>query len=162
MNKRRKTVLLVLALLTLFAFPSIGGQETVFVQKEGITVRSGPGNYYPSVGTATKDERYTVLETSGKWMRIRLSEETSGWIPDYAVGEKKAGFSLGSSVSQAVGSKEASTATPTAAAKGFNSDVEKKYSRERGLDFSPVDAMEAYTISPDEMEKFLSEGGLEK
>jgi uncharacterized protein YgiM (DUF1202 family) len=160
MNSR--VIFLIFFLMALLTLPSTGQNDKAVIQKDEAMVRSGPGSYYPVSGTVRKGESYPVVERSGKWMRIKLAGDASGWIPESVASGKKGGFDLGSNLSKAVGSSEASSTTPTAGAKGFNADVEKKYAQQRGLDFSAVDAMEAYSISPKEMEAFLDEGGLKK
>ena len=158
--KGGEVIFLIIAFLMVLSGSSVGETDEVRLRKDGVIVRGGPGSYYLMKATADKGSVYPVLERAGRWIRIRLSGEESGWIPENAVEPEKGGFDLRSSLSEAVGGKEASSTTPTAAAKGFNKDVEKKVAEQRDLDYSAVNAMESYTISSEEMEAFLEEGGL--
>ncbi|HWS56706.1 MAG TPA: SH3 domain-containing protein [Pyrinomonadaceae bacterium] len=37
-------------------------------------LRSGPSRDYPDIGLAEKNSRVTVLETRGRWYRVRVVE----------------------------------------------------------------------------------------
>lgn len=50
-----------------------------------VNVRSGPGTGYSIVAQAGYGERYSLLEASGDWYRIRLNNGSEGWIAGWLV-----------------------------------------------------------------------------
>ena len=45
-----------------------------FLTTTDVRLRGGPSRNYPEVGLAEKNSRVTVLETSGRWYRVRVVE----------------------------------------------------------------------------------------
>jgi len=54
------------------AAPAFAGRE--FVATTDVRLRSGPSRNYPDIGLAEKNSRVTVLETQGRWYRVRVVE----------------------------------------------------------------------------------------
>jgi len=42
--------------------------------------KSGPGDNYPNIATFKKGDKLTVLEQSGKWVKVRSENGQVGWI----------------------------------------------------------------------------------
>lgn len=45
-----------------------------------LNVRSGPGTAYDQTDRISPGDKHAILETSGGWHHIRLSEEKTGWV----------------------------------------------------------------------------------
>lgn len=45
-----------------------------------LNVRKGPGTNFPSAVKIYPGEKYELLEDSGNWLKIRVDEDTEGWI----------------------------------------------------------------------------------
>ena len=41
---------------------------------------SGPGDNYPAIATFRKGEKLTIVEQSGKWVKVRSENNQVGWI----------------------------------------------------------------------------------
>lgn len=54
-------------------------QNKVIIQKSG-NVRSGPGTDFTVIEKVSPNENVALLEEQGEWLKIRLSDELSGWI----------------------------------------------------------------------------------
>ena len=80
-----------------------------------------------------------------------------GWVNASALTEKQIALKAGS---QNVDSS-ASSGEVVAAGKGFNSDVEAQYKKEQKLDYSWVDKMETFVVTPEQVTAFLAQGGLQ-
>ncbi|MFK0334836.1 SH3 domain-containing protein [Rhizobium sp. NPDC090275] len=46
----------------------------------GVNLREGPGKTYRVLTTLKKETAVTQLETSGSWTKIRVDEQTTGWL----------------------------------------------------------------------------------
>ena len=52
----------------------------VIVRKHMVNLRSGPGRKYRLVGRAAYGVVFKVMETQGKWVRVRHQNGVSGWV----------------------------------------------------------------------------------
>ena len=43
-------------------------------------VKSGPGDNYPVITTVRKGDKLTIVEQSGKWVKVQLENGQEGWI----------------------------------------------------------------------------------
>lgn len=55
------------------------GEEAVLVNVDTLNVRSGPGTNYSVLFGVSRGERLAVLESSGKWIRVRTAAGKEGW-----------------------------------------------------------------------------------
>jgi hypothetical protein len=79
-----------------------------------------------------------------------------GWVNSSALTQKEIALKSGSEkVEQGASSGEVALA-----GKGFNADVEAQYKQDQKLDYTWVDTMEAYKVSPQQVSSFLALGGL--
>jgi len=70
--------------------PSSGGEPSIRVkQTSGTTqiltwdfsvAKAGPGDNYPVIATFRKGDKLTILEQSGKWVKVRSENNQVGWI----------------------------------------------------------------------------------
>ncbi|RMF93533.1 MAG: SH3 domain-containing protein, partial [Nitrospinota bacterium] len=68
----------ILFLLWLLLQPAWG--QMLEVSGVRVNVRAGPGTEYDIVATASRGERYPILEEAGNWYKIRLKDGGEGWI----------------------------------------------------------------------------------
>ncbi|MFL8675069.1 SH3 domain-containing protein [Clostridioides sp. GD02404] len=52
---------------------------------EEISVRKGASKEYGKVSKIEKGDKFHILERKGSWMRVRLEDNTQGWIQKYGV-----------------------------------------------------------------------------
>ena len=127
------------------------------VERDKVTVMSGPGSFYARAGELSRGTEVEVVGEKGSWLEVRAGD-VKGFVPRSAFEEKKGGglASLGHSM----GSSEASATSETAGVKGFNPDVEKAHAKRRGLDWSGVDKLERQKVTAEEVRTFLAKRGL--
>jgi hypothetical protein len=58
--------------------PSSG--TTIILTWDFAAVWSGPGDNYPMTTKARKGDKLTILEQSGKWVKVRLENGQEGWV----------------------------------------------------------------------------------
>jgi hypothetical protein len=96
-----------------------------------------------------------VLTEQNGWARVRVPAG-EGWVHLSALTQKKIVLQSGS---QDVGTG-ASSGEVALAGKGFNQEVEAKYKQDNNLDYTWVDRMGGYTVTPEQVLEFLQEGDL--
>jgi uncharacterized protein YgiM (DUF1202 family) len=126
------------------------------VERNQVTLRSGPGSFYPAAGELSKGDEVEVLEEKGPWARVRAGGD-EGFVPRSALQAQKSS-GLGG-LSRAIGTKDAGAESETAGVKGFNSSVEEAHAKERGQDWSALVKLEQQTVSPKDMLVFLRARG---
>jgi uncharacterized protein YraI len=141
-------------LLTLTVIGGISAQslrgKTVYVAVKSVAVKSSTGFFAGTRGTLQMGASATVLQENGKWVEIRSSSLT-GWVASSSITTKRVTGSIVSTASQ----REVAMA-----GKGFNQEVENAYKQNGELDYAAIDAIEAQTVSVDELKRFLEEGHL--
>ena len=146
-------VLLALALL----FPSAAlSAGTMSVQVRSAQLRSRPsflGRVLSELGYGT---RVRVVGEKGGWRRVE-SAGGAGWLHVSALTRKRIRWrSSGAPVEGSATADELALA-----GKGFTPEVEKEFRRRnRDLDFTWIDRMEAFRIPPEDLAAFLEEGGI--
>lgn len=110
------------------------------------------------LSTVRYGERVSALSEQGSWMRIAVVETgKEGWMHASALTAKKIVWQAGAEdVDTAASNDELALA-----GKGFNAQVEETFrQRNPGLDFTWIDRMEAFAVSPEQMARFVAEGDL--
>ncbi len=70
--------LLALAIIA----PVAASAESGWVRGEiNLNVRSGPGTQFRILGGVTTGDGLTILERGEGWTKVRMEDETEGWIP---------------------------------------------------------------------------------
>ena len=64
---------------------SLPAQESVFVQKPRVNIRSEPGRRGRVVGSASKGQQFKVVGRSGSWVQVE-GDGRKGWIGGRMVG----------------------------------------------------------------------------
>lgn len=126
-----------------------------------VTVKEAQARATPSplgaiVGTLAYATRVTVVAEQGAWMRVALPSGGEGWLHSSALTAKRIVLQAGGSVQQTASSSEVALA-----GKGFNKELEDRYRTEKNIDYSWVDQMERFPVSPQQMAAFVRDGGLQ-
>ncbi|ATW25533.1 N-acetylmuramoyl-L-alanine amidase [Candidatus Formimonas warabiya] len=76
--------LILFAIICAIAPVAALATQTVSVDTSLLNIRSGPGTTFAKVGQATAGQQFTVLEEKEGWLKIQLSDSSTGWlIKDY-------------------------------------------------------------------------------
>jgi uncharacterized protein YgiM (DUF1202 family) len=152
MNKRNMiAVALSLAgLATLWAAPmSVIVKET--------QIRATPSYMGKILGIARYGDRLEVLEKQNLWAKVTLpTGKGQGWVHLSALSTKQVALKAG----DAAATSGASSGEVALAGKGFNKEVEAQYRDETQLDYTWIDRMEGYRVTPEQVLAFLQAGGL--
>jgi len=147
----------LLAFLLAFAAAGNAGKMMSVQVKKG-DVRSTPNFLGKIVTNLAYGDRVEVLETRGSWLRVApAGRGAAGWMHASALSEKRIVLKAGAKDAKVA----ASGGELALAGKGFNADVEAEFkSRNRNLDFSLIDRMQAAEVPQEKIALFLKEGGL--
>ena len=153
--KLRRQFWLSLALAGIAGAAFASGPATMSVQVKNGQIRGTPSFLGSVVAPLSYGDRVEVLETKNDWMKVTSPSGKSGWVHSSALTKKKIVMSAGSQDVQTGASGD----ELALASKGFNSDVEADFkSKNKNVDFTWVDRMEKFKVSPQEMQAFLKEG----
>jgi SH3-like domain-containing protein len=155
MSSPRIVLIVALLLASALAFGQTGKQMSVQVKETQI--RATPSFLGKILGVLSYGDRATVLAEKNGWARISLpAGKGEGWVNLSALSPKRIVLKAGS---QEVASG-ASSGEVALAGKGFNKEVEAEYRDEKELDYSWIDKMESFRVSPEQVLAFLQQGGL--
>ena len=148
------TVALVLAGLT--ALWAASTLMSVVVKETQI--RATPSYMGKILGTAKYGEPLEVLQQQNGWAKVNLpAGKGQGWVHLSALSEKRVALKAG----DAQATSGASSGEVALAGKGFNKEVEAQYRDENQLDYTWVDRMESFRVSPEAAAAFLQQGGVQ-
>lgn len=146
----KRLVLMVLVLVALTALAA----EQLSVQVRQTKLRGRPSYLGPATTEVTYGTRLTVLEARGPWRKLRTPDGAEGWLHESALTEKKLQLAAGDNVDTAADSDELALA-----GKGFNEEVENAFKEGHAdIDYTWVDRMAGWTVSPEEAARFLAAG----
>jgi uncharacterized protein YgiM (DUF1202 family) len=149
-------IVLIGALLLASAL-AFGQAKQMSVQVKETQIRATPSFLGRILGVLSYGDRVTVLAEQSGWARISLpSGKGEGWVNLSALSPKRIVLKSGS---QEVASG-ASSGEVALAGKGFNREVEAEYRDEKQLDYTWIDRMEGFRVSPEQVLAFLQQGGL--
>ncbi len=121
-------------------------------------IRATPTYMGRILGVARYGDRLEVLEKQNGWAKVTLpSGKGQGWVNLSALSSKQVALKAG----DAAATSGASSGEVALAGKGFNKEVEAQYRDETQLDYTWIDRMEGYRVSPGEIMAFLQAGGLQ-
>ena len=142
---------LVLFVTGLAAAQSVGG--TMYVAVKSVNLKSSTWIFSSNRGTVNYGDRVTVLEVSGKNVRVQSAANSSisGWT---------ASANLTARQVMSGSSSTASASEIALAGKGFNEEVEKSYRSQQNLNYDAVDSIETITVNEDDLMQFLVQGRL--
>ncbi len=145
----------VLVLILGLAVAAWAAQQMT-VQVKETKLRAKPSFLGATTATLAYGALVTVIEDKGVWLHVRDAQGHDGWLHSSALGQKK--------VTMQAGDKQVATGASSdelaLAGKGFTADVEKEYKKETDLDYTWVDRMESWTVTPQQSEAFLAAGGI--
>ena len=120
-------------------------------------IRATPTYLGKILAIARYGDRLEVLEKQNGWAKVALpSGKGQGWVNLSALQDKRIVLKAG----DAAGTSGASSGEVALAGKGFNKEVEAQYRDEKQLDYSWIDRMETYRVTPEQVLAFLQAGGL--
>lgn len=159
MLKRPYSALTVFLLVLLAASTTAGdAAKMMSVQVKQGEVRATPYFLGKIVATLSYGDRVEVLGSKEGWFRVSpRGKGVTGWMHASALSEKRIVLKAGGRDAQVA----ASSGELALAGKGFNADVEAEFkARNRNIDFSLIDRMQAMKVPPERIAAFLQEGGL--
>jgi hypothetical protein len=128
------------------------------VQTAQAQFRATPSFLAPVTGQAAYGDRLQIIEERTGWIHARAPSGKTGWMHASALTKKRIVLQAG----QGPATGGASGEEVALAGKGFNKEVESAFRRQNpSLDFSWVDRMELFRVTPAEATQFLSAGGLQ-
>lgn len=146
-----RTVLVLVLALALSALAA----EQLSVQVREASLRARPSYLGPATGEVGYGTRLTVLESRGPWRKLRADDGVEGWLHESALTTKKIKLAAGDGDVDA----GADIDELALAGKGFNEDVEQAFKTEnRDIDYTWVDRMATWTVTPEEAMAFLASG----
>lgn len=156
MRKQEKWLITLLTLLLVLSAGASSGGNMMRVQVKDGQVRATPSFLGKVLANLHYGDQVTTSKSSGDWTEVSVGS-VRGWMHSSALTSKN--------ISLQSGGKDAPLAASgdelALAGKGFNEQVEASFkSKNPKLDYTWVNRMEAVNISPEEMQRFLSEGGL--
>ncbi|MHB8908511.1 MAG: hypothetical protein ACYDAA_06485 [Syntrophales bacterium] len=99
-------------------------------------------------------DRVELIEDRGAWKMVAI-RKIKGWMHMSALSAKRVVLQAG----KADVKTGATSSELAVAGKGFNAKVEAEFkNRNKNIDFSGVDKMEAFAIKPSQMQAFLKQG----
>jgi SH3-like domain-containing protein len=156
---RCRFMLTGLALLSfLFLALPVNAQKTLSVQVREGQLRATPSFLGKMVAQAAYGERVNLVEDRGAWKKVSMrAGKLQGWMHTSALTTKRIVLKAGQTTVQTGATKD----ELALAGKGFNEQVEAAFkNKNKNLDYTWVNRMEAFTVSSDQMRNFLAKGNL--
>jgi len=130
--------------------------EVLSVQIKTGSLRASPSFLGSSLGSVQYGDRLTVHRRQGPWVEVVSADGEKGWIHQSALSKKQIVMTAGNQPVET----SASGDEIALAGKGFSEEVEAAYQQENAeLDYTWVDRMELFKVTPEQAEEFLA-GGL--
>lgn len=133
---------------------SLFAQSKMYVSVEENILKDKPSFFAKDCSTVYYGEEVLVLETKGKWSKIKLISDSDvfGWISSSSLTKKKI-VASGSRVN-------VSTSELALAGKGFNAEIESEYKNQTNTNYDAVDIVEKNKVEIQSVIEFISEGNL--
>jgi hypothetical protein len=153
----RRNFFLLWGFLIIAAAYSQSGGRVMYVATKNAELKSSTGFFADTVITLQYGDQVTVVRENGRWTEVRPARRPSisGWILANSLTSKRI-ISSGSGTS-------ASADELALAGKGFSEEVEQAYKGRGGppaANYAEIDAMEALSVSRQDLYNFLVEGRL--
>lgn len=153
----KTTIFSCLFLIGFLCTAAAAAQNSLTVQVREAQLRSTPSFLGKIVAKPGYGERVELIEERGAWKRVALRTGLQGWMHGSSLTSRTI-------VPQAGTADVRTSATGgeiALAGKGFNEEVEKAYQKNhQAVDFTWVDRMEKFQVTPEEMQAFLREGDI--
>ena len=129
----------------------------LYLQVREAKLRSQPKHWAPGVAEAVFGEALEEIGRDGDWVRVQSAAGARGFLHQSAVTPKVIVLREGVSGAPIQGD----LSNIVLAGKGFNRDVEAKFAGDNAdLDYALLDRLEARTVAPEDLFRFMREGGL--
>ena len=147
---------LMVAVLALAGLAALWAAPMSVIVKE-TQIRATPSYMGKILAVAKYGDRLEVVSEQSGWAKVNLpSGKGQGWVHISALSAKQVVLKAG----EAGATSGASSGEVALAGKGFNKEVEAQYRDETQLDYTWIDRMEGYRVSPEQVLAFLQAGGL--
>lgn len=130
-----------------------------YVQSVKAKVMSGPSFKSDVIQEVAKGQKLASSGKEGSWVKVKIADK-DGYVPSLVVSThpplEKTGVIKGEDgeIKQGV-RRRASSYTSAAAARGLASDDRKRQGQEEKIDYDSLEKMEAFTLSPQEVARFM-------
>ena len=158
MTRHGKIIIIMVFLSLCFVFSgSAEPQKTMSVQiKEG-QVRSTPSFLGTIIAKLSYGDRVEIIQDQGTWKKVAVRGGVQGWMHVSALTTKNIVLRAGAGNVQT----SATGGEIALAGKGFSEEIEKQYKKlNHNLDYTWVDRMERFQVSPEQMQAFLKQGNV--
>ncbi len=151
-----KNVVLAFALAAVFFSPAVPARaDTLNVQVRSGKLREQPSFLGKIVAEVAYGDQLRILREQGEWRLGRAASGREGWIHISALTDDKIVLAAGTGEVETGASSE----ELALAGKGFNAQIEEEYrAQNREIDFTWVDRMEKFIVTPEQMVGFLKLG----
>ncbi|MCK9418033.1 MAG: SH3 domain-containing protein [Nitrospirae bacterium] len=156
----RKTLLqVVMVVVSVFFATTLYAQTDYYVQSVKAKVMSGPSFKSGVISEVSKGHKLSSSGKEGSWVKVRISDK-DGYVSSLLVSThppfEKTGIIKGedAEIKQGV-RRRASSYTSAAAARGLAQDERRRLSKEEAIDYYSLDKVESFTLSPDEITRFM-------
>ncbi|MHB9098601.1 MAG: hypothetical protein ACYC5X_12360 [Syntrophales bacterium] len=152
---RIRMPLLVALFLCVFSQPLFSAtNEFLSVQVKQGQVRSTPFFLGSVKAILTYGDKVALIEDRGAWKMVAI-RKIKGWMHTSALTTKKIVLQAG----KADVKTGATSSDLAVAGKGFNAKVEAEFkNRNKNIDYTKVDRMEAFAVKPGQIQAFLKQG----
>lgn len=149
-------VIILLVLLASSSSAPAGSPKTMNVQYKKGEIRENPSYLANVVKEVSLGDKLEVLDTKGAWMKVSAEAGTiTGWIHSVYLTKKDVNMDAGKANAEV----KASSGEQALATKGFSSQIEAQFKeKNKNVDFTWVNKMEAIKVSTKEMQEFLKAG----
>ena len=153
-NRRLIIAFAVLLLLGFGCLWAAESQKSLTVQVREGQLRSTPSFVGKIIARPAYGEKVQVLGEEGAWKRVSV-RGVQGWMHASALTTKTLIPQAGTANVQT----SATGGEIALAGKGFSEEIEREYKKNnRSVDFTWVDRMEKFRVTPEEMQAFLRQG----
>ncbi|MEZ4753524.1 MAG: hypothetical protein R3A13_04335 [Bdellovibrionota bacterium] len=130
--------------------------SNLYVEVKKTKLREKPLHWAKSNGDLIYGDKLKQISFSNPWYQVKTEAGTTGFLHTSAVTKKIIKFKGAGQVDSTVSESDI-----VLAGKGFNKDIEQKFSGESpGLNYQAVDQLEKKVVSPLELDNFLRKGEL--
>ncbi len=161
---RKTFLLLVMVVVSMFFATILHAQTEFYVQSVKAKVMSGPSFKSGVIAEVSKGYKLISSGRQGSWIRVRFSDK-DGYVSSLLVSThppfEKMMIIKGedTEIKQGV-RRRASSYTSAAAARGLAQDDRRRLSKEEKIDYESLAKVEAFTLSSDEITRFMEGGKL--
>ena len=153
MNKK---FIFSVALILCVPVIALAANDPLYVKVRQAKIRSEPKQWAPGVANLNYGDKVNEIgEEDGAWFKVEKGGKT-GYLHSTAVSERAVVFKSTTSVAKTGNDKDV-----ILAGKGFNKEVESKYSQTKSnLNYGEVDRMEKLSVGDSELASFIKDGQL--